>query len=241
MNKLIEGFYITVFFILPTLTLGCATPHHYPPIKNVSVPDKKVTSTFEGEETTSETNVVKGGLGYSFDLSYKDLNLSEYQVPVEIRKFGQVKKVDVKEFFPIVKLRFTPITGKLIFIEGLKVYEGVKSSNPRFPCYEDLQILKNSIETKYPSLKKYLPFVAKYNKDTLGYGYAPRIETKTSYTSPRGRYIEIQCLKSEQLSTLHIKYEDYDIRKILIPEHDTFVKQKEKEILDQKGIDLDKL
>ena len=241
MNKLIEGFYITVFFILPTLTLGCATPHHYPPNKNVSVPDKKVTSTFEGEEITSETNVVKGGLGYSFDLSYKDLNLSEYQVPVEIRKFGQVKKVDVKEFFPIVKLRFTPITGKLIFIEGLKVYEGVKSSNPRFPCYEDLQILKNSIETKYPSLKKYLPFVAKYNKDTLGYGYAPRIETKTSYTSPRGRYIEIQCLKSEQLSTLHIKYEDYDIRKILIPEHDTFVKQKEKEILDQKGIDLDKL
>ena len=241
MNKLIEGFYITVFFILPTLTLGCATPHHYPPNKNVSVPDKKVTSTFEGEEITSETNVVRGGLGYLFDLSYKDLNLSEYQVPVEIRKFGQVKKVDVKEFFPIVKLRFTPITGKLIFIEGLKVYEGVKSSNPRFPCYEDLQILKNSIETKYPSLKKYLPFVAKYNKDTLGYGYAPRIETKTSYTSPRGRYIEIQCLKSEQLSTLHIKYEDYDIRKILIPEHDTFVKQKEKEILDQKGIDIDKL
>jgi hypothetical protein len=39
-----------------------------PPNKKISVPDKKVTSSFEGEEITSQTNVVKGGLGYSFDL-----------------------------------------------------------------------------------------------------------------------------------------------------------------------------
>ena len=94
---------IILNFILATLGLGCATPHHYPPIKNISAPYKKVTNTFEGEEITSKTNVVKGGLGYLFSLSCKDLNLSEYQVPPEVKNFGKLKKVDSKEFFPIVE------------------------------------------------------------------------------------------------------------------------------------------
>ena len=107
-------------------------------------------------------------------------------------------------------------------------------------------ILENSIETKYPSLKKYLPFVVKHTGvnqpiKALGSGYATRIETKISATWPRGRYIEINCLKSEQQSLLYIKYEDYDIRKIFSPEFDSFMKQNEKKILDQKGINLDKL
>jgi hypothetical protein len=247
MNKVFSRYYIVTLFILPVLLIGCNAPS-YSSRNNTYVPDKTETSVFDGGPVTDETNVVRGGLGYSFDLTYKELDISEFQVPPEIKKFGEVKKVAKNEFFPIVTLKFTPITGKLYSIDGLRPYPGTK--RVASPCYDDLQDLKKTIIEKYPTLKNYTPWMTKHGSGTTGFGLAPRVETKTvkyrfgspsDYIYPKGRYLYVECTKGEKMSYINIRYEDSNTRELLKSEREAFLKSNEEKILKQKGIDPNKL
>jgi hypothetical protein len=194
------------------------------------------------KEVQIQGNVIKGGLGYSFDLLYKDLNLSEYQVPIDVRKFGEVKKVDRKEFFPIVILNFTPISGKLNSILGLKSYPPGKNADTRLTCGDDLFTLLTELNRKYPTLEKYSTGVDRYLKDHIGYGFAPVVgPQKNGLPTHKGNYVQVECFKGENNWILSIDYINEASSKLAYPERKIFIKEKHQKILEQKGIDPNKL
>ncbi|MCF8720934.1 hypothetical protein [Nitrospina gracilis] len=245
--------------IIPLLSIliGCATKGVHPPervswvtpekIKEQAEVDKLLDSEKGAEQEKADTKpvevpLIKGGLGYSFDLLYKDLNLIEYKVPGEIEKFGEVTKVQKDDFFPFVTLNFGPLTGRLYSVTGVKLYSLQISQGP-LPCLDDFSIVLKAIETKYPALNRYLPF--KGDENFKGIGFAPRFYFNYgaySRKTPRGNYVEVMCGKHQSnRPALVIQYFNEGYKKLYESEKKVFREDNQDAILKQKGIDLDHL
>lgn len=199
----------------------------------------------EESEVAEVVNVLNGGLGYSFDLLYQDLNLKEWEVPGKIEEYGIVRKVQKEDFFPMITLKFTPSTGRLYTITGIKLYVGKQRFSSRSPCMEDLSALEKALKNKYPSLEKYRPF--KGDEKIMVIGLAPKVKTSSlgahvSQYPDGGKYVKITCMKSRTaIFALIIDYINGDIDKLYESERELFLKENQREILEQKGVDPDKL